>query len=43
MNYDEDEVVLNDLGFNLNDDENLDEPLEEKDDFKFDEEEMEAI
>jgi hypothetical protein len=47
MSYD-DEEVLDDSGFNLNDGENLDdesfdEPLEEKDDFKFDEEEPETI
>jgi hypothetical protein len=47
MNYDEEEI-LSDSGFNLNDGEDLDnelldEPLEEKDDFKFGEEETESI
>ena len=47
MNYDEEEV-LSDAGFSPSGDENLDEeslddPLEEKEDFRFDEEEPEAI
>lgn len=47
MNYDE-EDVLGESEFSPNDsenldDESLDEPLEEKDDFRFDEEETEGI
>jgi hypothetical protein len=47
MNYDEEEV-LSDSTFGLNedgnlDDESLEEPLEEKEDFRFDEEEPEAL
>lgn len=47
MNYDEEEV-LSDSGFNPKeesglDDESLDEPLEEKDDFRFNEEEPEVL
>jgi hypothetical protein len=49
MSYDEDEVVLNDMGFNPKEEDTLDddpfeEPLEENDDFRFDEnEEPEAL